>query len=958
MTADEPDVPDRPNEPEEPDRWDRPPVPDHEDLRLKVLRGYDILETPPEEAFDDLTALAAHICQAPICMINLVDEDRIWTKSGVGFDQSDMPRVRSFCAHAIGDSEALVVPDASGDAVFRTHPLVQGEPHIRFYAGMPLVSPEGQVVGTLCVVDREPRTLEPNHELALRVLGRHVMALLELRRRSRERARTAELEASIRGLEGEVAEGRSVTAAVQRERDLADAMINSLPGIFYLLNREGRFLRWNRNLERVTGYSTAELSEVSPLDVFEGTDRDRVAQRIDQVFETGSAEVEAELRTRGGRSTPYFLTGRTIEFDGETCLIGMGMDITARRRAEVERDRLFELSPDLFCVAGFDGHFKQLNPAWEETLGYTREELQSRPYVEFVHPDDVPSTEAKAEEAASETVLQTFQNRYHCRDGSWRWLEWNSTPVPEEELIFAVARDVTESREMAQALARSEESFRSLIESARDGIFTVSAEGILTSLNSAFETLTSRSRDDWVGARFEPLVHPEDLPRALEAFEEAVGGGNPPPFELRLLASDETPVPMELTLTAQRKEDRVVSLLGIARDIRERRALEEQLRRIQKLDSIGRLAAGIAHDFNNLLTVQQATVSLLLMEDDLTRDVVEGLEEIAGATDRAAALTRQLLLFSRKQRFEMSPTELNEVVEELAKMLRRVLGENLALELDLDRPMPVVLADTGMIEQVLLNLAVNARDAMAEGGTLTVRSRRVELDRDGPRRNPEARPGRFVCLEVADTGAGISPEVLKHIFEPFFTTKSVGEGTGLGLATAHGIIQQHRGWIEVDSTPGRGTEFRIFIPVADGALGSSDSAKHGADELRGDGETILLVEDESAVARVVEAALERHGYRVLRASDGVEALETWKEEGARVDLLLTDIVMPGGIDGRELAERLRDQRRGLRVIFTSGYRPERSGGGPATPASDTFLQKPYAIRTLLQAVRDRLATAR
>ncbi len=915
-----------------------PPIPPEEEVRLEILRGYEVLDTPPEEAFDELTALAAHICEAPISLITLVDEDRQWIKSGAGDGvPRESSRHLSFCAHAINQSGIFVVPDTLEDERFRDSPYVTSEPFVRFYAGAPLMSPEGHAMGTLCVFDKEPRKLKSDHELALRVLSRHVMALLELRRRSRDQTRSAE---------------------VLRERDLSDQIINSLPGIFYLFDHTGQLLRWNRNFERVTGYSPEELRELRPRNFFEGADQDRVAHRIEEAFEVGQAHVEADLVSKEGEATPHFLTGRRIDYDGRPCLVGMGVDITSRKRAEAERDRLFELSPDMFCIAGLDGYFKQLNPAWEETLGYSREELLARPYVEFLHPDDRPAAEAANERMKQGLPPKITEGRYRCKDGSWKWLSWRSMPVPEEGLIYAVARDVSREREVVDALRMSEERYRNLVESAPDGIFTVSSEGILTSMNPAFEALTGRAQAEWVGKRLDSLVHPEDRARTSTLVEAALEGQDPPAFQLLLVSGDGSSVPMELTLTPQREEDRVVGALGIARDLRERLRLEEQLRRIQKLDSVGRLAAGIAHDFNNLLTVQQATVSLLLMDEELPEGVTEGLAEVAGAAERAAALTRQLLMFSRKQPIRLRPLDLNEIVGGLARILRRTLGADVELELDLDGRLPTVEADPGMIEQVLMNLAVNARDAMPHGGRLTIKSSRALLDESVADRNPEARPGLFACLTVMDTGTGIPPNVLDHIFEPFSTTKEVGKGTGLGLATAHGIVQQHRGWIEVESEVGSGTEFQIFLPATQtlGSDGYPSKAGEGCAGSENDGgtETILVVEDEPAVGRLVRTALERHGYRVLLAANGIEALEVCREAGDEVDLLLTDMVMPEGISGRELAERLQAKRPGLRVLFTSGYSPDIVGAGRVADKPFAFLQKPYQVPTLLNAVRTRL----
>jgi PAS domain S-box-containing protein len=936
-----------------------PPIPPDEEVRLAVLRAYEILDTPPEEAFDELTALAAHICEAPVSLITLVDEDRQWIKSGVGDGAPrETSRHVSFCAHAINQTDTFIVADTLEDERFRDNPYVTSEPHIRFYAGAPLISPEGQAIGTLCVFGHEPRKLKSDHQLALRVLSRHVMALLELRQRRRDELRSSELEASVESLRRDVAERRRAEAEVLRERDHSDQIINSLPGVFYLFDHTGRMLRWNRNFERVTGYYPDEIGDLHPRDFFEGADQDRVAQRIEEAFEVGQAHVEADLVSKDGESIPHFLTGRRIDYDGRPCLVGMGVDITSRKRAEAERDRLFELSPDMFCIAGLDGYFKQLNPAWEETLGYSRHELLARPYLEFLHPDDRLTAEDGHERMKQGLPPKVVDGRFRCKDGSWKWLSWRSMPVPEEGLIYAVARDVTREREVVDALRTSEERYRNLVESAPDGIFTVSSEGILTSMNPAFQALTGRTQEEWVGRRLDSLVHPEDRGRTATLVQAALEGRSPPAFQLLLVSGDGSSVPMELTVTPQQEEERVVGALGIARDLRERLRLEEQLRRIQKLDSVGRLAAGIAHDFNNLLTVQQATVSLLLMDEELPEGVAEGLGEVAGAAERAAALTRQLLMFSRKQPIRLRPLELNDIVGGLARILRRTLGADVELELDLDGRLPTVEADPGMIEQVLMNLSVNARDAMPRGGRLTIKSSRSVLDQLVADGNPEARPGLFACLIVRDTGTGIPPDILDHIFEPFSTTKEVGRGTGLGLATVHGIVQQHRGWIEVDSQVGSGTEFRIFLPATQ-APRTQENPEGAGEGDSGSGrnagsETILVVEDEPAVGRLVRTALRRHGYRVILAANGVEALEVWREAGEEVDLLLTDMVMPEGIGGRELAGRLRAQRPTLKVLFTSGYSPDMLGTDRGAEEPLPFLQKPYQVATLLKAVRTRL----
>ena len=381
-----------------------------------------------------------------------------------------------------------------------------------------------------------------------------------------------------------------------------------------------------------------------------------------------------------------------------------------------------------------------------------------------------------------------------------------------------------------------------------------------------------------------------------------------------------------------------------------RQAVEEQLRQSQKLEAIGQLAGGVAHDFNNMLTVVIMQVDLAAMDADLPRHIRDGLGDIRSAVQRAANLTRQLLLFSRRQPMQPKVLDLNETVTSLAKMLQRIIGEDIRLLLALHpAPLPV-RADGGMLDQVLMNLAVNARDAMPGGGRLALATAETEVDAETARRHPGVSPGRYARLTVSDTGTGISPENLERIFEPFFTTKEPGKGTGLGLATVFGIVQQHGGWLEVSSTVGRGTAFHVFLPLAPSAIGP-ETAPAIRTVPRGGGETLLVVEDELPVRALARTALERAGYRVLEAANGTEALRIWEDRHGEVDLLLADLVLPGGMGGRALADRLRASHPGLKVVFTSGYSSGFSGRELDVSAHETFLQKPFGPDQLLETVR-------
>lgn len=391
--------------------------------------------------------------------------------------------------------------------------------------------------------------------------------------------------------------------------------------------------------------------------------------------------------------------------------------------------------------------------------------------------------------------------------------------------------------------------------------------------------------------------------------------------------------------------------VGVAMDITARKQLEEQLQQSQKMEAIGQLAGGIAHDFGNMLTVINGYSNLLLDNPVLPPNIAATLRQIYIAGGRAASLTRQLLIFSRRNQPHNQAVDLNEIVDDTAAMLRRLIGEHITLQLDLAHPLPNTFADTGMIEQVLMNLVVNARDAMPKGGGLVISTGSCAITPDQVR-TPEARPGAYVWLSVRDTGCGIPASILPRIFEPFFTTKEAGKGTGLGLATVFGIAKQLHGWVEVESEPGIGSAFRLLLPACELEKTSGASLAQSP-FVAGGKETILLVEDELSVREYARTVLEMHGYKVLQAASGVEALDAWKWHREKISLLLTDVVMPDDMTGMELAERLKADRPDLPVLFCSGYSEEIAGQVLAPGAGPfSFLHKPYQPKTLARMVRE------
>jgi len=532
-----------------------------------------------------------------------------------------------------------------------------------------------------------------------------------------------------------------------------------------------------------------------------------------------------------------------------------------------------------------------------------------------------------------------------------------------EQLRPAVRRALRESGERAkqrtteEALRRAEGRFRDIFENAVEGIYQSTPQGRLLDLNRAMARICGYASREELSACVHDLGHDlhvdpphrSEFDRLLNTQGQVLG------YESMIKRKDGSII--WISENARAVHDAQGALLyyeSMVTDITPRRLLESQLRQAQKMEAVGQLAGGMAHDFNNVLAIVIGYARLLLDRGTMPPDAVEPLTQIFIAGTRAANLTRQLLVFSRSEPVDRRAIDLNPVVAGVMEMLRRLIGEHIKLEFTQSPAPATAQADAGMMEQVLMNLALNARDAMSKGGTLTIAMEHVTVSDAAGRRHPAARPGEFICLSVRDTGCGIPPENLPRIFEPFFTTKEAGHGTGLGLAMAFGIVKQHQGWIEVESEVGTGTCFRIMLPaVPVAAAATADQLAKPAGMCRGT-ETVLIVEDEPAVREFTAIVLRDSGYRVLQACSGVEALEVWKWHASRIALLVTDLVMPDGLGGVELAARLRMEKPALRVVLTSGYPNESIDKVFRPPAGTHFLKKPYKPQELAQTVRDAL----
>jgi len=698
-------------------------------------------------------------------------------------------------------------------------------------AAASVIRERGHVVGTLTVYSARPLAFR-EHELALLDEAASGLSFaIDRLLLDEDRARALE--------------------KLERERDFSDAVINSLPGVLYLYDLSGRFLRWNRSFETVTEYGSEEISSMHPLDFFAGTDVDLVKARIGDVFTQGQSSVEASFVSKSGKETPYFFTGLATQIEGKQCLIGVGIDISVRKRAEADLR--------------------------------TRTEQQV----------------ATQGELAEREALLRIAGRV-ARVGGW------SVTLPER-----VVRWSDEVRELLDVSAGHEPS-----------------------IEEAFESYEPRSRSTL---------------RLL--FEECVRDGRPFDVELEIDTASGRRLSVRVVAEATRNEQgEVTRVQGALQDISEQVRLAQQYRQAQKMEAIGQLAGGVAHDFNNLLSVilsYSAIVCDQLKPGDRSRsDVLE----IQRAGERAADLTQQLLAFSRQQVLQPRIFALSETVAGMERMLRRLLGEHIELSFFTRRASGKVYADPSQVEQVVMNLAVNARDAMPQGGKLSIEIGDAELDSAAALEHHGVEAGDYVMLAVSDTGIGMDEKTKERIFEPFFTTKDKAKGTGLGLATVFGIVSQSRGHVWVDSELGRGSTFRVYFPRTTQDPAEPAHSARTPRVLKGT-ETVLLVEDEEQLRIVTRSILERNGYHVLDACNGEQAISVCVGYSREIVLLITDVVMPR-MSGKQLADRLLSLRPELKVLFMSGYTENSIVHHGVLDEGIEFLPKPITPSALLRKVRE------
>ncbi|MDE2082350.1 MAG: PAS domain S-box protein [Burkholderiales bacterium] len=799
--------------------------PSDEAQRLQALHAYGVLDTPPEPELDRLTGLLARLCNAPIATVSLIDIERQWFKSVHGVDWRSTARAQAFCGHTIEQRGLLLVEDAATDLRFATHPLVVGDEALRFYAGVPLLTPEGLAIGAVAVLDRVPRSLSPLQREALQTLADQVMLQLESRRRRRM------LEDTL----------------LQRERAHAE-------------QRESE-ARWRLLFER----------HPVPMWIFD--------QQTHRILVVNDAAVEA--------------------------------------------------------------------------YGWSREEFAAMTLHDIRPPEDRPALEADLAEPRHRLHGGQLW-RHRRKDGSVFEVEIraHSLDFGGRPGRLVQAQDVSERVQGERRLREQ----AALLDEARDAIVVRSLDDRITYWSRGAERVFG-----WTAAEAHGAVAWELLgesPAQVEAERAEVLARGEAMALMRRQRKDGSTLVADCRCTLLRDaQGRPAAVLTINTDVTQRLALEAQLQQAQRLEAVGQLTGGVAHDFNNLLTVILGNADLLA-EQLAGQPALQALAEMARtAAERGAELTQRLLAFARRQALQPQAVDTHQRLAGMDALLRRTLPENIELELVRGAGLWPAMVDPVQLESALLNLVLNARDAMPQGGKITLETANAWIDQDYAERHADVLPGQYVLLSVSDTGAGMTPAQLARAFEPFYTTKGVGQGSGLGLSMVYGFVKQSRGHVKLYSEIGHGTTARLYLPRADGtpADAGAAAALPAGPDLRGHA-CVLVVEDDALVRRHAAELLRGLGYTVLDAEHGPAALAVLRERDD-IDLLFTDVVMPGGLNGRQLADAALALRPGLKVLFTSGYTENAIVHHGRLDRGVHLLPKPYRSVDLARKVHAVLRTA-
>lgn len=784
-----------------------------EAARVEALWQYQILDTEPEQAFDDIIHLAVGIFGTPIALLNLIDGNRQWFKSKVGLEVQEIPLAHAgFCLSCIIQRDVVIVPDTLADEQFATNPLVTSYPHIRFYAGAPLMTPEGHAIGTLCLVDRVPREIGSEQIEALRILSRQVIRQLELRRHLAELAKAT---IECKQLEKQLH---------RREQELADCFKNGAIGLHWL-DPDG-----------------------------------------------------------------YILWANQVELD---------------------------------------------------ILGYTSEEYIGHYSANFYADKEVINDilgRLKAKEN-----LHNYEASLLCKDGSIKYVLIDSNAFWENgEFIYTrcFTRDITERKQAEQKVREQ----AALLNITTDAIFVQDLHEKILFWNKGAERLYGYKAEAALGKKASELMHStwtqqEEIQNALATKGEWQG-------ELHQVTKENKNIIVESRWALVRdRTGQQKSILVVNADITQKKQLEAQFLRAQRMESLGTLASGIAHDLNNVLAPIMMGIQVLetQLHDETSKRLLPILKTNA---KRGAALIKQVLSFARGIQGQRTIVQVSHLIREIKQIVQEIFPKSIDICTDISPNLWTIFGDATQLHQVLMNLCVNARDAMPNGGTISISAENLVIDENYVRMNTNASLGAHIVVNVCDTGTGVSPEVLDRIFEPFFTTKELGKGTGLGLSTVLALVKSHGGFVNVYSEVAKGTQFKIYLPAVEA---TEMQVEQELELPKGQGELILVVDDESAILEITKTSLEAYKYKVITASDGIEAIALYAQHKNDIRLVLLDMVMPL-MDGSTTIRTLQKINPQVKIIAVSGLFSSNNLGFAASTNVKTFLSKPYTAKELLKSL--------
>jgi two-component system, cell cycle sensor histidine kinase and response regulator CckA len=777
-----------------------------------------------------------------------------------------------------------------------------------------------------------------------------------------------------------------------------EQMFQASPDGLSIADLEHRVWWASDRFVRMFGYGAAEVIGQQLENLVVPPERLAESRWVNEALRKGERiTLETQRRKKDGSLLNVAVSCAPLLLDGKIAGFYAGYhDISDRTRVEALSSALYRVAEQSSSANDLQQFFAAVHSIVDELM-YARNfyialfdpatELLSFPY--FVDEHDVAPPPKKMGRGltdhlirtgdpllATPEVLQAMEDRGEVARNGSRSLDWMGVPLKvgnntfgalvvqtysknirygerDKEILTFVARQLASAVEIKrneQALRRSEARYRSLVQSSVYGIYRSSLEGRFLDVNPALITMLGYGSAEEVlllDPEKDIFAHAEEHTRLIDEFRRT---GRLDGIEVKWNRKDGSTITVRISGRAVSSADEPADVLeAIAEDVTDRRALEDQFRQAQKMEAVGRLAGGVAHDFNNLLMVISGYAEVILTKLEVEHPLREKAQAIQQASDRATTLTRQLLAFSRKQLLELKVVDVNAIVSDMERLLRPLIGENVELAAKLAPEAGYIRADAGQLEQVLMNLVVNAKDAMPSGGKLTIQTQSIVLEESHRRGQTFIRPGNYVMLSVSDTGTGMDKETQSRIFEPFFTTKEKGKGTGLGLSTVYGIVKQSGGYVMVQSEEGRGTTFHIYLPRVEGT-----AEKHAAPVARaaaGGTETILLVEDEESVRQLVRDTLEGKGYKVVEAENGEAGLAAATVHRGKIDLVITDVVMPG-LGGREMVEQLSKTRPETKVLYLSGYTEDAIISEGTIESGTAFLQKPFTLQNLSRKVRE------